>query len=667
MKAVAYIRMGREENTIGKTVGYLRLSKEDGDDVESSSISNQRKIISDYAASHNMTIDDWYIDDGISGYTMSRPAFNKLKKDLNDNIVYTIIVKDLSRLGRHSAKVQLFLENILEDDKRVLAITEGYDTLIPSSHNYVGIHAWVNENYIRETSTKVRNSIYSLQKDGKWLCSIPYGYKKDPKDKYTYYVDKSIAPYVKQIFDMYIEGMGIKLIARLLTENNVPTPTITKKMYMEEKGSVCKRQITTNWGAIAVKRILCNEFYTGTLILGKSKRRSINGKSIPQPEDKRHIFRDVHEPIIDKHTFNLVQAIMADRAEKDYRGKKNQTRPNIFAGILYCADCGKTLTSNSGRANNTRYICRTYNVYGTSHCTSHAVSEREIRYALLDFLEHCKDNLSEIINDLDNIIQAEVQVKNDSSNNITLLTAKIQDIKRSVEILIEQKMRETMKNPSMLDIIDKMYDEMLNEKYKEIQILEKQFNDQHQIALDEVRMKQNLNSALSIINDIINSETITKKQVLMLVDKIVVHEDTGIDIYLKGDLHQICDNYFRVIDSHKNRLRKLIYECIIERQEKFTTNECEVYVREHGYKISYKKVSKVLKEELLANGLIEVRPMNHGYKLIVTPDELKAKFIPHTVVDISRGLCNNYDIFAVLVKINEWIEKIKYEGQKNLF
>lgn len=667
MEAGAYMRMGRKEEIIEITVGYLRLSKEDGDDVESSSISNQRKIISEYAKNNNITISDWYIDDGISGYTMSRPSFNRLKRDLNNNKVHTIIVKDLSRLGRHSAKVQLFLENILEEDKRVLAISEGYDTLVPSSHNYVGIHAWVNENFIRETSNKIRSSVYSLQKEGKWLCSIPYGYKKNPKDKYEYHIDTNIAPYVKQIFDMYIEGMGIKLIARTLTENNVPTPTLVKKMYMEERGDVCKRQITTTWGAVAIKRILCNEFYTGTLVLGKSKRRSINGKSILQPEDKRFIFRDVHEPIIDKHTFNLVQSIMADRAEKDYRGKKNQTRPNIFAGILYCADCGKTLTSNNGKANNTRYICRTYNVYGTSHCTSHAVSEREVRYALLDFLEHCKDNLSEIINDLNNIIQAEAQVKNNSSSNITLLTTKIQDIKKSIEILIEQKMRETMKNPSMLDIIDKMYDEMLNEKYKEMQILEKQFNDQHKIALDEVNMKQNLNSALSIINDIINSETITKKQVLMLVDKIVVHEDTGIDIYLKGDLHKICDNYFRVTDSHKNRLRKLIYDCIIERQEKFTTNECEVYIRAHGYKISYKKVSKILKEELLANELIEIRPMNHGYKLIVTPDELKAKFIPHTVVDISRRLCNNNDIFEVLIQTNEWIKKIEYEKQKNLF
>lgn len=663
MKSAMYTRLGRDE----KTVGYLRLSKEDGDDVESSSISNQRKIISEYAKQRNITIDDWYIDDGISGYTMSRPSFNKLKRDLNDNKVHTIIVKDMSRLGRHGAKVQLFLENILEEGKRVLSIKEGYDTLIPSTHNYVGIYTWANENFIRETSAKIRDSVITLQKEGKWLCSIPYGYIKDPKDKYKYGIDTNIAPYVQQIFDMYIEGMGIKRIARELTAMNVPTPTVVKKMQTESRGAVSKRKVNTSWNAVAVARILSNEFYTGTLILGKSKRRSINGKSIPQPEENRYVFRDVHTPIIDKHTFNLVQAITAERAEKDYRGKKVQTRPNIFAGVLYCADCGKTLTSNNGKANNTRYLCRTYNVHGVSHCTSHAVSEREVKYALLDFLNHCKDNLGNIIEDLNKIIQAEIQVKSRPENNIAQLTDGIQNIKTSIKILIDQKMRETSKNQMSVDIIDEMYDEMLNEKYKELQMLEKQLNDQHQIALDEVEIKNNLNNALSIINDITNSETITKKQVLMLVDKIVVHEDTGIDIYLKGDLHKICDNYFKVSESHKNRLRRLIYGCIIERPAKFTTNECEVYVREHGYRISYKKVSKLLKEELLNEGLIKIRPMNHGYELVATKEELKAKLTPNIDANISRWLCNNSEIFDVLIKTNEWINNIKYEGQKNLF
>ena len=647
-----------------KTVAYLRLSKEDGDD-ESVSISNQRKILKSYAESNNITIDDWYIDDGYSGYTMTRPSFDKLKTDLNNNKVKTIIVKDLSRLGRHSAKVQLFLENIHEVGKRVIALGDNYDTLNENSHKFVGIQAWMNENFIRETSNKIRKSIESLQKEGKWLCSVPYGYVKDEKDRYKYHIDPLTAPYVKQIFDMYINGMGQKMIARTLTEMNVPTPSMIKKMYT--KNESYKKHTTTNWDVCVISRMLRNPFYIGTLILGKSKRRSINGKSVPVPKEDRYMFINAHEPIIDKQTFQLVQEIIKNRPLDNYRGKKDQTRPNIFAGMLYCADCGKKLTSNQGRPGNTRYICKTYNTYGTSQCTSHAVSERDVKFAVLDFLEHCKKNLSNIISDLDNIIQAQIQNKSGNETNITLLNNKIQDIKKSIETLIEQKMREAMKNPSMIDMIDRMYDELLNEKYKELQILEKQLTDQCQLQLDEIELKKNLNSTMDMINDAILSEELTKKQIMLLVDKIIVHEDTGIDIYLKGDLHKICNNYFMVSESKRDKMKRLTYDFIMQNPKKFITNDGAIYIRERGIKISYKTFSQLIKEELLADGMIKVRPMNHGYELVASPEELRARLIPNIDVDISRWLCNNNDVFAVLNKINEWIERIKYEGQKNLF
>lgn len=658
---MVYMRLSKEEDM---TVAYLRLSKEDGDD-ESVSISNQRRILEEYARNNNIIINEWYIDDGYSGYTMSRPSFNRLKEDLNNNKIKTIIVKDLSRLGRHNAKVQLFLENIYEVGKRVISLGDNYDSFNENSHKFVGIQAWMNENFIRETSAKIRDSVKSLQKEGKWLCSVPYGYIKDEKDKYKYHVDTTVAHYVQQIFDMYIDGMGLKMIAKVLTDNNVPTPSMVKKM--QTKNEAYKKYVTTNWDACVISKMLQNPFYIGTLTLGKSKRRAINGRSIATPEEDWYIFPNHHEPIIDKQTFVLVQEIKKSRSFGDYRGKKIQTRPNIFAGLLYCADCGKTLTSNQGKPGNTRYLCRTYNTYGTSQCTSHAVSEKEVKYALLGFLEDCKENLSNIISDLDNIIQAQLNKKSDSGTNISQLTSKIQDTKDDIKILIEQKTREMKKNLSAIDTINEMYDELLNEKYKEVQILEKQLTDQCNIQLDEIELKKNLNSAMSIMNEVLLSKELTKKQVMLLVDKIVVHEDTGIDIYLKGDLHKICNNYFRVSESKKDTIKRLTYGFIMQSPQKFTTNDGAIYIRNNGVKIAYKTFSKLLKEELLADGLIKVRPMNHGYELVATPEELKARLIPNIDVDISRWLCNNNEIFAVLKAINEWMDRIKYEGQKNLF
>ena len=171
-----------------RIVAYLRLSREDGDG-ESSSIANQRKIITKFAQDRGMVIDEFYIDDGYSGFTMDRPEFNRLKRDLNNNMVDVIIFKDFSRLSRNNAKGQLFLENILEDGKRVLTVYEGYDTFDPKTHKMVGIYGWMNEDYIRDASMKTKDAINTLQKEGAFINNVPYGYKKDPINKKLYYID----------------------------------------------------------------------------------------------------------------------------------------------------------------------------------------------------------------------------------------------------------------------------------------------------------------------------------------------------------------------------------------------------------------------------------------------------------------------------------------------
>ena len=658
---------GSERMIKKKVVIYLRLSKEDGDS-ESMSISNQRKILHEYARYHNLEIVAEYVDDGVSGYSMNRPSFNRLKNDLNNDLVEVILVKDLSRLGRNDAHVQLFITNIVEADKQVISLGENFDSRNENCLDTLGIHTWSNEKLVRDTSRKVRSSVESLQKEGKWLCSIPYGYVKDDFDKYKYYVDQSIAPYVQYIFDLYINGMGIKLIARTLTDENIPTPNMVRKMQAEAKGKVYKKRVSSKWEPTTVVRILSNKFYTGTLTLGKSKRRSINGKAIQQPEEKQHIFPNAHEALIDMSTFNLAQEIMKKRENMAFRGNRS-SRPNIFAGLLECADCGKLLTSNSGGSKGyerTRYICSTYNKYGTAHCSSHAISGKEMEFILLEFLESCRDNLGDIIKDLDKIIQAEIQAKGNAENNLIQLSQNLERAKNDAAVLIEQKMRETMKNPSMVDMIDKMYDEKLTEKYKEIQIIEKQLNDQKDFAQAEVDMKNNLNSALAIINEILFTKELTKKQVLLLIDKIVVHEDSGVDIYLKGDLHKITNNYFKVGHKKETLVKKHLCEYILKNPNKFITNDAAVYIRDCGVKISYGKISKILKNELIPANLIKIRPMNHGYELIGSEEDLKSYLTPNIDAYIGGWLQHNSEFFATLTNISNWIAEI-FDNSKKLF
>ena len=688
-----------------KVIIYLRLSEEDGDG-ESMSITNQRKTLYEYAAKNNMEIVDEYIDDGVSGYLWSRPSFNRLKRDLNENKVNTILVKDLSRIGRHNAKVQLFLENILEDGKRIIAILDPYDTLDERSHDTVGIHTWANEHLVKQTSKKVRATLHNKQKEGTLLISAPYGYYKDRLDKTKCHIDNDVAPYVRLIFDSYINGKGVKEIARILNDNNIPTPTQIRKQYKEARGEVSKLKVSGVWDTSVIIKILKNEFYIGTLVLNKTKTRSIHGKKIDVDPDEHIKFPNHHEPIIDRHTFQLAQELRTKRRCDHFRGQKSKVRKNLFAGIIYCADCGAILTT-SGHTSNTRYICKTYNVFGTSKCSSHAIMENDILEVLFELIEHCRDNLKEVLDDLNNIIQAELKVRGKKDDTYDIVKM-LENKKKELEVLIELKIKETVKNPSMSDIIERTYAEMQNGKYKEIQSLEKQISDQQDISIDESKMKDDVNMALSIMNDILSTKNVTKKQILMLIDKIIVHADSGIDILLKGDLHKLSNNYFKVNETRINKIKKYLCEFIEANPEKFTKDECTVYVKDKGVKVHYKIISKIINEEL--GDMVELREMRHGYRLIAPIEDVKRVLLSNIVDStigclhynneenekhkelfnivggsteslhynndkISDNIVNcsteylhyNSDIFAILVEISNWINGINYSKKKNLF
>ena len=182
----------------------------------------------------------------------------------------------------------------------------------------------------------------------------------------------------------------------------------------------------------------------------------------------------------------------------------------------------------------------------------------------------------------------------------------------------------------------------------------------------EVELKNNLNSALSIINDIVMSGQITQKQVLLLVEKIVVYEDTGIDIYLKGDLHKITDNYFKIGEKKLDTMKQLLYDFIMQNPKKFALVDAVVYMREHGLNTSHRTISRLFKEKILNNGMAKIRKSNHGYELVATTEELKSTLIPCIVDGRSRWLRHNNEIFETLVKISDWVSSTQ-DTKKDLF
>lgn len=640
------------------TVGYARLSKEDGDD-ESVSIANQKLIIEDYAAQLGLTIDKWYIDDGYTGHIMSRPAFDQLKQDLNDNKIGTIIVKHVSRIGRHSAKVQLFLENIEEAGKRVISITNNYDTLNKASHDTIGIQTWIDEKYIKDTSVSVRAAIGRMQKDGKFINKVPYGYALDPLRKGHYYIDETYAKYVREIFDLYINGRGVQAIAREFTERKVPTGNMAIKQLLERKGQQFKGTANTNWYPPVIYNILKNDFYIGTLTQGRWKRRTINGKQIKLPQKDCYTFENAHEPIIDKHTFQLAQEIMMERSTNKYRGYKITTRKHVFAGKLYCADCGLRMTP-TGDDNNVRYVCKSYNNFGTSICTSHAIHERNLKESLIYFLEHCVCNLSNTINTLNINTHKKAE-----DNSISILQKDLDRAQKEVKILFEQKMREVMKNPEMQEVIDGMYSEMINDKYAQIKVLTAQINELKEDAMSESDIKRSLNTALEIMNNIIHTQQLTVKQVESIISKITVYEDGGIDIYLKGDLHEICSNHVQYKETQKDKVLEHIIDHIKRRPNKAVPHTSWLETRQAGIKISKKKFDIIFATLIEAGYLV-----SNGHHMGYTAINLQKLVDDYENNNVGNGIprCKYNNVTMLHInKICAWAKTITPNNKKTLF
>ena len=641
-----------------EAVGYLRLSRDDGED-ESTSITNQRAVISDWASKNGFVITNWYTDDGYSGYSMDRPGFNQLKEDLNDGKVNVIIAKHLSRIGRHGPKVGLFLEQILDDGKRVITISDGYDTFDERTHEMLGIQTWVNEKYIKDTSKNIRAAIDRMQQEGRFICQVPYGYELDPFVKGKYYVDKTCAIHVQEVFDMYLNGYGSKAIAKILTERKIPTYWQNVKLRMERRGQIYNgREFEGVWTPRTVLQMLRNDFYIGVLTLGKTKRRTINGKKIAQKDEDLVRFEDAHEPIIDKQTFKLAQEIMAERTHSNYRG--SHKGPTIFSGKLFCADCGTRLTT-SASALTQRYVCRKYHLLGTEHCTSHSTNDRNLTAALIYFLEHCRENLAEAIADLKLISN---KTMNDyQRDGIEVLRKDKERIEKEVAVLIEQKMRETMANPTFKDLIDKTYADMINSKYIELQSVSARIDEVEEETSSNLDIKKELTSVLAIFDEILASKTLNRRQVETIVEKIIVHEDDGLDIYLKGDLHELCTNYIQFKSSSKEAMVSGMIEYMIVHADKpIIQKRCEQYVRAQGIRFDTTIFQKLYNNMVDAGYLERISPRKGC--LVKDVDKLKQALKDDTVMAYSSR-CEHISVtMQFLQKVCKWYREIKPKYKK---
>lgn len=367
-----HLRISIKEKTMTQACIYLRLSRDDGDNIESNSIVNQRSLLRDYAEKHDLIILEEFVDDGISGLTFNRPDFNRMMTMVNEKRIDTIIVKDLSRFGRDYIETGKYIQRIFPSiGVRFISVNDHYDSLTADTnetHLVLPIKSLINDSYCRDISMKVRSTQKAKRQNGEFIGAFaPYGYCKDDNERNHLVVDESIRPIIEKIFTLKLEGYSSNRIATYLNQAGIATPLQHKKSCQENyKGFY---GTSNQWSAKLVNRILVNRVYTGTLEQGKHTKLNYKSQqSLKVSPDDWVRVDNTHEGIVSESTFEIANRLLL----RDVKNGKGQ--PSLFVGLLFCKDCQSQMIQRKVRYKQTetnQYICSTYNK--GQGCSRHAI------------------------------------------------------------------------------------------------------------------------------------------------------------------------------------------------------------------------------------------------------------------------------------------------------
>ncbi|MBC2080291.1 recombinase family protein [Listeria booriae] len=369
---------------------YLRLSR---DDVlksgESISISSQRQILHRYAEDNGFTIAKEYVDDGYSGTNFNRPGFKSMKADIEAGKITTVLTKDLSRLGRNYLETGYFTEIFFEEHNvRFIAIHDGVDTL-RTENEFMPFRNVMNEMYAKDGAKKVRAGYRVKAQDGKFTGAYaPYGYLKDPDNKYHLIIDKEVAHVVRKIFNLAAAGDSAFKIAKTLTTERILKP----RAYLAKKTGKYMKSFDKHpydWGCTTVRTIIKNEAYIGHMVGNKMTTRSFKDKRLVyRPKDDWIRVENTHEPLVDEYTFEQANKLTAVKKVED---KKYPEDPNIYSGILKCSTCGKGLSlarQTSVKYTSGNYMCNKSRQKGKEYCSMHYISRKNLNRIVLEDIQH---------------------------------------------------------------------------------------------------------------------------------------------------------------------------------------------------------------------------------------------------------------------------------------
>ncbi len=553
--------------------GYTRISVDLEEGRDNTSIENQKAIIEEFVRQKFPGSSlDLYVDRDRSGYTFEqREDYQKMRKLMMKNQYDILIVKDLSRFSRRNSYGLVELETLRDAGIRIISIGDNIDYPTNEDWMRIQIYFFMNEMPVTDTSKKVKSVINRRQKDGKWICAVPYGYRLLSGKSGAFEVDEPAAEVVRKIFELYNDGWGYKRISNWLTDEGIPTPRMRENAYRQSRGEDVKREAKTAWSIVSVQGILDNDFYIGTLRQRKHTRKKINGKDVKLDELDQIVFENHHTPIVDMQTFALTRQIRHDRKEQNYNGGRKYINP--YSGLLRCGDCGAPMFSLSRPDLPGTYVCGSYHRRGLKGCNAHYTKIACLDAAVKHAIRQVRDNADGMIEHLQKAILDEEKRLTQVPTASDSLEEQLGNLTAELKAVKSQKLRDCVRHPENREVIEETYDSLEADLTSQIESTKNQLR----LCIDAKQtLKQITNTARTVIevfDRILAAEHLSHKDLTFVVERITVYSDS-IEVALKSDVQKllcsgVCktdeiDESATVIQlstNHPSKELKLLIEC----------------------------------------------------------------------------------------------------------
>ena len=509
------------------TALYERLSRDDEQQGESNSISNQKRYLEDYAKKNGFQPFRHFTDDGYTGTNFNRPGFLEMLEEIKNGNVDTVIVKDMSRFGRNYIQVGFYTEMLFPDKGvRFVAINSNIDSANPMDNDFAPFLNIMNEWYAKDTSKKIKAVFKNRMSEG-YRCSgsIPYGYKRISGDKQKLYVDEPAAKVVKRIYNMASEGISLTRIADTLANEKVLIPAAYEEKYHPEQCSYHNFHDPYRWTCTSVGYILERKEYLGHTILGKSICDNFKTKKRRKAtDDELIVFYNTHEPIIDQKLYDKVQKLRARKVKKRYNGEN----PHMLSGYVFCADCGRRM--GYGKSYEERWKKKYYSFYQCSKyksiyddaCESHFINAE----ALEEIVTNCLRLVSKTVLEDDELFaeqlmeqwKANKETKStDNLNELNSAKVRVEELDELIQNLYESQVKGILPERQAKRLMLQYTDEQDNliARIKEIEV---------ENTEEPGRCKTDITKFTALIRKYENFEVITDDMISELIEKIVVHK-----------------------------------------------------------------------------------------------------------------------------------------------